>query len=262
MRYLAGYVSRIGDSISVGIGPAPEDETDTSLQFEINNQSIQQVGVDLAAGLLIFKATLPQGVGGRIKEVSLWSGRQSAGGTSPSEVVTLVDDTAGVWTGGTWSTGSKINESTLLISAATSASAGGGPEVFSKDLSMFSAGDKIVVAYEVIQNVSSLRIDLGTDASNRYSATISAPPAGYNITEISLGSFIKVGDPDWANLTYLSAVVTATGAGAGQLKLDGIRVNPVATQGVMVSRKVLAQEIVKDKDAPLDIEYSMPVSIV
>lgn len=262
MRYLAGYVSRIGDLISVGIGSSPESATDNNLQFEITSQTVQQIGADMAAGLLIFKVTLPAGITGRIKEVSLWTGRQVASGNATSEIVTLVDNLYEQWTGGTWATGSKINDSTLLISTAASSSAGASPETYAQDLSMFTARDNIVVAYEVVANVASLRLDFGTDANNRYSAVINNPPVGYNITAINFGSFVKTGTPDWANTTYLAAVVTASSAGAGSVKLDGIRINQALVEGIMVSRKVLPQEIVKERNAPLDIEYSMPVTIV
>lgn len=259
-RYLAGYVGQIGDSIAVGIGSAPESASDVNLQFEINSQAIQQVGIDMAARKLIFKATIPQEIAGRIKEVALWSNRQSIGSLA-DHAITLVDSATEAWTGGTWATGSRINGSTRQISAAASSSAGASPEVFTRDLSSFTARDEIVIAYEVVSNVASLRIDIGSDGSNRYNVTIDNPPAGYNISKIPLGNFAKVGNPNWAAATYLAVVVTAKSAGPGVVKLDGIRVNRAVPNGTLVSRKVLAQEIIKERNAPLDIEYELPVTI-
>lgn len=224
-------------------------------------ERVRQVGADLPGRKVVFKVTLPAGLAGKIREVALWANRNVVDSSADNTLVRADSATELVWNNGTWDVGSRATESTIKIVAPSSTTVVGSPQSFSKDLSAYVLSDKIVIAYEVLQNVASLRIDIGTDASNRFSYTINAPSVGYKITAIDKSSFAPVGNPDWSLATYLGIALTATSAGEGRVRIDAIRVNPQSSkdEGVLVSRKVLPQEVTKERNAPLDIEFALDV---
>lgn len=219
------------------------------------------VGADIPSRRVIYKATLPAGTSGKIREVALWANRSVQDGSSDDFITRADSSTELQWSNATWDTGSRANESTVRIVAPASTTVVSSPTSFSKNLSAYVVSDKILVAYEPLQNVASLRIDIGTDASNRFSYTISSPGTGYRIAAINKSSFTPVGNPDWSLATYLGVALTATSAGEGRVRLDAIRVNPQTNKdrGVLISRKVLSQEVTKERNAPLDIEFALDV---
>lgn len=261
MRYLAGYVGQIGDSLSFGIGSTAAALTDTDLDFEIYNVKVVQVGIDVAARKLIYKVTIPADVIGTFKEVCLWSGKQAQPGLNSQDVITSLNQAAEIWAGGTWDTGSKINNSTYRIDAATSGTTVAYNNALNKDLGGITLQDKIVLAYQAVANTASIRIDVGTDSANRYSTVVNNSGTGYKIVEIPVANFTKTGNPDWSNVTYIAFSLTANSSGAGSVKVDGMRINRAITDGVLVSRQVLSTEIVKENSAPLDAEYIMAVTV-
>lgn len=261
MRYLAGYVPQIADTVSVGIGSTLESATDRSLDFEIIAVPIKQVGIDLTARKVVFKVTLPQGVSGYIREIALWADRQMRLGSQ--SMLTLADEDTEIWTGGTWGTGSRVNESTRVLSPAASQKASATLYGFSRNLQQLGALDNFAAAFTVGANVASVELEFGLDDANYFRTTINAPLAGDKIHRVMKKDFVKTGTLDWSQVTQFRVSATATAAGAGEVKFDALRVDSADTDNaaVMVARKVLGAAYAKDLNEPLDIEYPLEVSI-
>lgn len=261
LKYMAGYINQLADTISIGIGSTPESPDDKDLVFETDSQAIQQVGLDLANNKIIYKVSLPQEIAGSIKELGLWANRQqSLDGSRQNMFLTRADEVNEIWTVGDWVEG-RIGTKALSIPAAASSTAVTQLSGFSRDLSRYNILDEVSIAWEAIGNITGVNLRLGIDDDNYFSYSLSNTGAGYKINKIKINQFTKTGTLDWSNLKALSLRVTA-GTGGGQIKLEGIRINTMSLDGaVLISRRVLDQEIVKEANAPKDIEYHLDVAI-
>src|ERR1700750_515386 len=76
-RYLAHQVGDIARSVSIGVGGLAENVAHTALQFEMGRSDIILVSYDYVNDKIVFKATLPQEMSGKIYEVAIWSQNQS-----------------------------------------------------------------------------------------------------------------------------------------------------------------------------------------
>jgi len=266
-RYLAHQVSDIARSISVGVGALSENVAHTALQFEMGRSDIILVSYDYVTDKVVFKASLPQEMSGKIYEVGLWSQASStAAGQYTSKVLTSFDSVGEVWSAGSFQTANaRLGVDALRFTPAASATVTALLTDLFLDLSGNSGADTFNVAYyNANANVANFKVRFRTDASNYYTIQITSPATGYQVSTVAKSAATVTGAPSWANITSIQVEVVAGGGGSASIDFDGLRIEDTDTidpNYVMVAREVLGAPVTKVAGRVMDIEFSLPVTV-
>lgn len=272
-RYLAQQVASIASSIGFGIGDKSESAGDTKLQFEIGRADINLVSYDFAANKLIFKASVPDNIGGKVYEVALFSlpalGSRAEFG---SRLITTFDSATETWVDATTlaaatydTTNARIGTDAIRHTPAASGSKTDALKDINLDLSGYSAADKFVMAFNAGNSfTSSVTARFLTDTSNYYQVSFGTPTMGYKVIEATKGSATVTGSPSWANITEIRVTTNSTAGGASQVDFDGLRIDDADTinsDDVMVSRELLASPFTKIDGMTQEIEFALDVNV-
>ena len=264
-RYLAGQVKNIAEVIAIGVGSTPATISDTNLGFEFDRAGIDLISPDLVAGTLVFRATFSQLSSGLISEIGTYSLADSSSPYS-SKLILKFDSSTEAWTGGAFALdNNRIGGDLYRLSPAVSATATATLANVGLDFTGYSNSDKISLAYFVTNAfTSSITLRLKVDSSNYFQYVINTPAAGYKINTFYKSDFSLVGIPTWGNILSVDVLATSTAGGAAIIDLDGFRVDDSDYSNpnyVLVSHSVLTSPIQKLNTAPLEIEYSLVVSV-
>lgn len=266
-RYLAKQVPDIAKSISIGVGPVSESVSHTAMQFEIGRADITVVSFDYVNNKLVFKASVPQDISGKIYEVSIWSQRVSTfAGDYISRTLTTFDSASEVWSTGTFqSANARVGADALRLAPTTSATAVSALTNLLFDLSGNSGSDAFSIAYyNGNANTANFKVRFKTDASNYYTIQVTSPATGYQVSTVAKSAATVTGTPSWANLTSIEVEVVAGAGGAASFDFDGLRIEDTDTidpNYVMVSRELLGAPVTKVAGRVQDIEFSLPVTV-
>ena len=265
-RFLAGHVGVIADSVAFGLGSTAASTGDTRLNFEFERAAVTLVSYDFINDRLVFKAEMPEEVGGTVYEVGIWSTEQdSRDGGYGSKIISTFDSDTEDWVGGTFTTTARVGDDALLLAPLASATANALLEDVALDLSGYSDADRFLLAYNVGNaNTSAVRFRFLTDSSNYFTYTITAPSAGYKISDLAKSAAVVTGTPDWAEINSLQVEVVATGTGSASVTLDGLRIEDTDTNNpdyVLVARQVLGIPFQKEEGRTQEVEFSLAVNI-
>ena len=236
---------------------------DTELNFEFARGEVTSVSPDYANTLLIYKARLDANSAGVIYEAGLWSALEAP--DFPSALLLDFDSNADTWTAGSFVTGSRIGADMLRLAPATSATVTANKNDTYMDLSGYSPADEFRMTYVVGNaNTASVALRFYTDASNYFTYSISNPSAGYKYATFTKSGFVPTGAPNWANITFVSVSATANASGAAQVDFDGVRIEDKdnnTDNNILISRAVLGTPITKTAGLPMDIEYTVDITV-
>lgn len=272
-RFLAGYVSAIGQSIAFGIGGASEALSDYALQLEVASAPINMTYYDFANNRLVFKASVPEDYVGKIYEIGVYSTA-----TNPitadyaSRLISTFDSATENWIDINTSafapfasTNTRVGDDSLRLTPAANATSTYALQNVSLDLSGYSAADILVFAYNVGNaNTSTLRIRFMTDNANYFDFDLGSQTAGYKFTQRTVGSATVTGAPTWSNITQIQVTAISGSGGASAIDFDAIRILDIdspQTDYVLVARKVLATPVTSVAGMPQDIEFTLDVSV-
>lgn len=270
-QYMAGIESAIARTIAFGIGGAAEAVGDTKLGFEVGRSQVRLVSYDFTNNKLIFKADVDSTFGGTIYEVGLFTTNVTdVGGQFGPRLLTTFDAVRDVWVDGTtsvpatWtSANTRLGTESLMHAPSASTTKTDVATGMFLNLSGYSGTDKFVFAYNVGNtNTSNVVFRFATDTSNYYEFSLGAQTIGYKIVEVTKGSAVVTGSPNWANITQIRVATTSGATGASSVNYDGIRIDTTnATQSsVMVSRELLGTPFVKTAGKTQEVEFSLDVS--
>ena len=267
-RYLAGISGHFGRSIRLGIGATAAAVGDTALEFEVANTPVYLVSPDFTNTALIFKGRLDAGPPLNIYEIGLSSAQQDNSLGYGSRVIFQFEQNE-AWSTPTnvvWTTGSaRFGSDWLRFQQPASQSATSTLTDLALDFSGYSDNDIFKLAYNPQTSfTSSIVLKFATDASNYYTYTINTPSIGFKVAQFTKANFVATGSPSWANITSASITVTSTGGGGGQTDFEGLRIDDKDTyveSEILVSRYVPAAPVAKISGQPLDIEYTLDLTL-
>lgn len=261
LEFVAGYSKSLVGSLVVGVGTTAAAIGDTKLNFEVSRQPVTNSGVDYANNAVIFRAQLLPTDEVSIYEVGAHTmGLASSGSTS--QLLLGFNAESDAWSAGTWvSTNSRLG-SALQITAGASSTTTSSLAGLGMDLSSYSALDQFVFAVRANNAfVSTVQFRFLTSAGNYFQYATGALSSGtYAILNANKGALTVVGTPDWASITEVQVLVTATAGGTASVDIDGLRIEDVDAsreESALISRAVLGSPIVKTVGLPLDIEYAI-----
>lgn len=257
-QYFGGQVRSIGGALVLGTGATAAALGDKSLAFEVARIAVTAISADLANNRIVFKGTLPPGSVGTVYEIGLLN---YADPTDNSKNLGLFEGHFLPWVNGTLVTANaRRGAQTLKIDAAASSFTVASISELAIDWSWMLASDGASIAFTADANLDSLKLRIGTDASNYREWTALAPPVGYNAVAKLKSDATVVGAPDESSASYVAVVPTAKAGGATTVHVDGIRLaqNNVSS---LVSRHVLTTPEVMDLTVSSEVEYSLGISV-
>lgn len=267
-RYLANQGTALAGALAIGVGSTAENLNDQALEFEYARVPIELTSYDFSTDRLVFKATLPSDVQGKVYEIGLWTDEVNPGinGSGASRILTTFDSATETWTNGTYDTTTvRIGDDSLKHTPAASATVESINATQNLDLGDYSNNDKFLIAYNCDNaNTQTVAIRFYTDSSNYYSFSTSSPSAGYHVQSFTKGSATITGSPDWSDITQISVLTTAKSGGAASVEYDGIRIEDVDTISPtygLIARKVLSSPVTIEGGIEMDIEYALAVTI-
>jgi hypothetical protein len=266
LRYLAGYSGHFGRSIRLGIGSTAAAAGNTALEFEVLAVPVYLITPDYTNTLLVFKGRLEDATQAVIYEAGLSTSVPDLSNFLGSRQILGFDSSFDNFTVGTWNTtGPRWGADNLRVTANTSTTATAVQSDVQVDLSGYSDLDVFKVAASANNaNAASIFVRFYTDASNYYTATINTPGSGFKVSSVTKGSFVATGVPSWANITQVAVGATANATGQVIVDFEGVRIEDVDTfteSDILVSRTVLGTQITKSAGVPLDIEYTLDLTL-
>lgn len=265
MEYLSNYRAGIASAIAVGAFNTAATVTDKELAFEWARAPIISVSPDYTNTLIIFKARFDPAQTGVIYEAGLLSPNDVVG-DYVSRMILGFDSAVDVYTAGAFNTATaRVGLDSLRLSPTASTTVTAQNLDVQLDLSGYSNADEFKLAYNVGNAfTSSVQVRFYTDASNYYTYTISTPTAGYKVQKFYKTDLVATGTPSFSSITYVGVLATATAGGTAVVDFDGLRIDDKDTftdSNILVSRSVPAAPVTMVANLPMDIEYTLDVTV-
>lgn len=262
-RYLARQAGQFAGSLALGVGTANPTVNDIRLQYEVVRVPIMSINVDPNEDRIVFLAQVQPGQIKAAYEIGLWSSELDP---LPAKTLGLLGASVpAVWTNGTLTNdNARANSNVLQVDYVANGTTSAELIGMEDDLSMFRDVDSVVIGYYVTANLSSLRVRMGSDASNYFELVLPDPVASsYNVARMPRSTATKTGSPDWASINYIAIRPSATASGGGSIYFDGIMFEPnsLSNTNLLVARSVLDNPHILDTSIASDIEYSLMVTV-
>lgn len=264
LAFMAGYTGNFAADICFGAGETAAAAANTDLELQWARTPIVSISPDYINTMIVYKARLDAGIAGKIYEAGL---RSQQSNQSDYNSRTLIDfSSTAAWSIATFNaTNSRVGPDSLRLSPAASATSTATLADTFMDLSGYSVNDSFRLGYQPNDAfTASIFVRLYTDASNYFTFTVSAPTSGYKIATFTKSNAVATGSPDWGNITSVAASVTSTAGGAAQVDFDTFQVVDLddnSEHDALISRAVLGTPVTKTAGLPLDIEYTLDVTL-
>lgn len=272
-NFIAGNSSFSSKEIAIGIAnntEYPLADTNSRLGFEFYRIPARVGGVDIDASVtptkytVIYSATIPTNVAGKINEVGLYPGERSSKNYFDSKFITdfeLPFD---------WTPVPDIDESNFRVgdSSLIFESNGTSEQEYKLplgkyDLSGYGPLDTICFSYKVNNSyLSQIKIRFYSSDTSYYEIIFDDHFVGYNIKNKYISDLTPVNSPDINNITHLGVVITPT-TGEASVSVDGLRINDEDTFDPtygLIARSILSSEITKVLGREAQIEFKLDLS--
>lgn len=271
-RFLAGWEPDFARSIAFGVGESTPDPAQDRLDYEIGRTDISLITYNFVEDKLIFKGIMDETFDGVIYEVGLYSSEANEGSTVGSKLLMSFDSDTEFWTQAglpaTYTTtNTRIGNDSMVIAPAASGSITASYENILMDLSGYTSADTFSVAfYSANTNVSSMTLRFFTDASNYYTVTIAGGSigTGFNMVNVPIAQSAATGAPRWSEITKVDVSVNASGAGAANVQMEGVRVEDrdnTEIGNILIARTKLVTPFVKVAGTIQEVEFPIGVTI-
>lgn len=272
-NFIAGNSSFSSKEIAIGIAnntEYPLADTNSRLGFEFYRVPARVGGVDIDASVtptkytVIYSATIPTNVAGKINEVGLYPGERSSKNYFDSKFITdfeLPFD---------WTPVPDIDESNFRVGDSSLIFKSNGTlqqeyklPLGKYDFSGYGPLDTICFSYKVNNSyLSQIKIRFYSSDTSYYEIVFDDHSAGYNIKNKDISDLTTVNSPDINNITHLGVVVVPT-TGEASVSVDGLRINDEDTFDPtygLIARSMLSSEITKVLGREAQIEFKLDLS--
>jgi hypothetical protein len=272
-NFIAGNTSFSNKEIAIGIAnnvEYPLSDTNSRLGFEFYRVPARLGGVDIDASVtptkytVIYSATIPTNVAGKINEVGLYPGERSSKNYFDSKFITdfeLPFD----WepTPEIDQSNFKVGDSSLIFKSNGSSEQEYKLPLGQYDLSGYGPLDTICFSYKVNNALlSQIKVRFYSSETAYYQVVFNNHSLGYNIKEKNISDLTPVNSPDINNITHLGIVVVPT-TGEASVSVDGLRINDEDTFDPtygLIARSILPAEITKSSGRESQIEFKLDLS--
>lgn len=269
-NFIAGNASFSNKEIAIGIANNTEytlSDTNSRLGFEFYRVPARVGGVDIDASVtptkytVIYSATIPTNVAGKINEVGLYPGERSSKNYFDSKFITDFELPF------EWTPVPDIDQSNFRVgdSSLIFKSNGASEQEYKLplgkyDLSGYGSLDTICFSYKVNNALlSQIKVRFYSSETAYYQVVFNNHSLGYNIKEKGISDLTPVNSPDINNITHLGIVVVPT-TGEASVSVDGLRINDEDTFDPtygLIARSILPAEITKSSGRESQIEFKL-----
>jgi hypothetical protein len=276
-RFLANFVAGNSSFASkeMAIGIATEDEyglsdTNSRLGFEFYRVPIRVGGIDIDSSVspvkytVIYSATLPTNIAGKINEIGIYSGQSYSRNLYESKFISNFELPY------QWSPEPSLDQTSYRVgdSSLTFTSNEADPIEYtcvldSMDISGYNPSDTLSFSYKANDvNLSSLKVRLYSSDNDYLEFTFSGHVVGNNINNLNMSTGVSTGTFNPQSVVKLGIIVTPTAAQTS-VSMDGLRINDQDTfdpEYGLIARSILDSTMIKVIGREASIEFKLDLS--
>lgn len=272
-NFIAGNLIFNPKDMALGIATNleyPLADTNSRLGFEFHRVPITTGGINIDASsspttyTVIYSATLPTDIAGKINEIGIYSGNSSSVNLYSSQFLSNFDFQY-QWspTPTTDQDNYRVGDSSLIFTSNNTTAQEYKFDLGSADISGYSPSDSLSFAYKVNNaNLSSLKVRLYSSTLNYIEFTFTGHSVGYNLKSVNMSSGVTSGTFDPTSVSTIGIVVTPTSAQAS-VSVDALRINDEDTfdpESGLIARSILDSTMIKVIGREAAIEFKLDLS--
>jgi hypothetical protein len=272
-NFIAGNSSLSSKEMAIGIATSTEyplADTNSRLGFEFYRIPIRQGGIDIDATssptkyTVIFSATLPTNIAGKINEIGIYSGQSSTRNIYDSKFLSNFELPY------QWTPEPELDQvnSRVLDSSLTFTSNSTSPReytypILDLDISGYNPLDTMCLSYKANDaNLSSVKARLYSSDSDYMEFTFTGHSVGNNIKSLYMSQGVTTGTFNSQGINKLGIIITPT-TSATSVSMDGLRINDEDTFDPdygLIARSILDSTMVKVIGREAAIEFKLDLS--
>jgi hypothetical protein len=273
--YIAGTSSLDSKEMAIGIanGSAleyPLSDTNSRLGFEFYRVPIRQGGIDIDTSVspikytVIYSATLPTNIAGKINEIGIYSGQSNSKNLYSSQFLSNFE-LPYEWTPepALDQINSRVLDSSLIFTSNSTSPREYTYPLTSLDISGYNPLDTMCLSYKVNDaNLSSIKVRLYSSDSDYIQFIFSGHVVGNNIKSLYMSDATTSGTFNSQSVNKLGITITPTSAQTS-VSMDALRINDEDTfdpQYGLIARSILTSEMVKVLGREASIEFKLDLS--
>lgn len=272
-NFVAGNSSFASKEMALGIATSTEyalSDTNSRLGFEFYRVPIRQGGIDIDTSVspakytVIYSATIPTNLAGKINEIGIYSGQSYSKNLYDSKFISNFELPY------KWSpepaldqTNYRVGDSSLTFTSNAAAAREYTYDLGDIDLSGYNPSDTLSFSYKVNDaNLSSLKVRLYSSDTNYLQFTFTGHSVGYNIKNLNMSTGVSTGTFNAQSVVKLGIVVTPTSSQTS-VSMDGLRINDEDTfdpEYGLIARSILDSTMIKVIGREAAIEFKLDLS--
>jgi hypothetical protein len=272
-NFVAGNSSFSSKEMALGISTNAEyalSDTNSRLGFEFYRVPIRQGGIDIDTSVspvkytVIYSATLPTNIAGKINEIGIYSGQSYTRNLYDSKFLSDFELPY------KWSpepeldqTDYRIGDSSLIFTSNAALPKEYTYDLGTMDVSGYNPSDTLSFSYKVNDaNLSSLKVRLYSSDTDYLQFTFTGHAVGYNIKNLNMSTGVSTGTFNPQSVVKLGIVVTPTTAQTS-VSMDGLRINDEDTFDPaygLIARSILDSTMIKVIGREASIEFKLDLS--
>lgn len=272
-NFIAGNSSFSSKEMALGIATGTEyalANTNSRLGFEFYRVPIRQGGIDIDATsspttyTVIFSATLPTNIAGKINEIGIYSGESYSRNLYQSKFISNFELPY------EWSpepaldqTNYRVGDSSLIFTSNGASLKEYTYQLGNLDLSGYNPSDTICFSYKANDaSLASLKVRLYSSDSDYLEFTFTGHSVGYNIKSLLMSAGVSTGTFNSQSVTKLGIIVTPTSTQTS-VSMDGLRINDEDSfdpEYGLIARSLLDSTMVKVIGRESAIEFKLDLS--
>jgi hypothetical protein len=272
-NFVAGNSSFASKEMALGIATSSEyslADTNSRLGFEFYRVPIRQGGIDIDTSVspakytVIYSATIPTNIAGKINEIGIYSGQSYSKNLYESKFISNFELPY------KWSpepaldqTDYRVGDSSLIFTSNAAVAKEYTYDLGDIDVSGYNPSDTLSFSYKVNDaNLSSLKVRLYSSDTSYLQFTFTGHSVGYNIKNLNMSAGVSTGTFNPQSVVKLGIVVTPTTAQTS-VSMDGLRINDEDTfdpEYGLIARSMLDATLIKVIGREAAIEFKLDLS--
>jgi hypothetical protein len=272
-NFVAGNSSFASKEMALGIATSSEyalADTNSRLGFEFYRVPIRQGGIDIDTSVspakytVIYSATIPTNIAGKINEIGIYSGQSYSKNLYESKFISNFELPY------KWSpepaldqTDYRVGDSSLIFTSNAAVAKEYTYDLGDIDVSGYNPSDTLSFSYKVNDaNLSSLKVRLYSSDTSYLQFTFTGHSVGYNIKNLNMSAGVSTGTFNPQSVVKLGIVVTPTTAQTS-VSMDGLRINDEDTfdpEYGLIARSMLDSTLIKVIGREAAIEFKLDLS--
>lgn len=272
-NFVAGNSSFASKEMALGIATEAEyplADTNSRLGFEFYRVPIRQGGIDIDSSVdpvkytVIYSATIPTNIAGKINEIGIYSGQSYSRNLYDSKFISSFE-LPYQWTPepDLDQSGYRIGDSSLIFTSDSTSPREYTYDLGSIDISGYNPSDSICFSYKANDaNLSSIKVRLYSSDNDYIEFTFTGHSVGSNIKTLDMSTGILSGTFNAQSVIKLGIIVTPLSAETS-VSVDGLRINDEDTfdpEYGLIARAFLDDTMIKVIGRESAIEFKLDLS--